>query len=186
MATKQYMGARMAKGANLALLPGGFEEATVYKRNAFRIYIRKRTGFIVYALRYGYKLYPYVRPPRFLHTSCHILSYMPTYLPLSRTFCFGEERTYFTCGLDFLTPFCLWLNQYKIPTVCAVGTFGLMPSPNQHLVTVIGPPLQLPKIEKPTAEDVAKYHQLYVRSLLALFDKHKAKYGAADKQLEVF
>lgn len=160
MASKEYMSARMAKGANLALLPGGFEEATVFKRNAFRVYIRKRTGFMAYALRYGYRIYP--------------------------TFIFGEELTYFTLGLDFLTPLCLWLNQYKLPTVCFVGKFGLLPSPTQHLVTVIGPPLQLPKIEKPTAEDVAKYHQLYCKSLLALFDRHKAKYGAANKKLEVF
>lgn len=160
MATKQYMCARMAKGANLALLPGGFEEATLYKRDAFRIYIRKRTGFLVYALRYGYKIYPALN--------------------------FGEEKTYFTLGLDSLTPLCLRLNQYKFPTVCFIGKFGLMPSPDQHLVTVIGAPLQLPQIDKPTKEDIEKYHQLYCKALLALFDKHKAKYGAADKQLELF
>lgn len=160
MASKEYMSARMAKGANLALLPGGFEEATLYKRDAFRVYLRKRTGFIVYALRFGYKIYP--------------------------TFCFGEEKTYYTLGLDFLTPFCLWLNSYKFPTVCFTGKYGLMPSPHQHLVTVVGPPLQLPRIERPTAADVEKHHQLYCKALLELFDRHKAQYGAGDKTLELF
>lgn len=118
------------------------------------------TGFIVYALRYGYKIYP--------------------------TFCFGEEKTYYTLGLDFLTNFCLRLNQYKFPTVCFAGKFGLMPSPHSHLITVVGQPLQLPRIERPTPKDVEKYHQLYCKALLELFDRHKANYGAADKALELF
>jgi len=61
-----------------------------------------------------------------------------------------------------------------------------MPSPDQHLVTVVGPPLQLPQIDKPTAQDVEKYHGLYCKALLELFDKHKAQYGAADKQWSCF
>ena len=44
MVSKDYMSARMKKGVNLALLPGGFEEASLYKRNAFRVYIKNRTG----------------------------------------------------------------------------------------------------------------------------------------------
>ena len=59
-------------------------------------------------------------------------------------------------------------------------------SPIAASVTVVGPPLQLPQIDKPTAQDVEKYHGLYCKALLELFDKHKAQYGAADKQLELF
>jgi hypothetical protein len=128
--------------------------------SSFRQSSTATAGFIVYALRHGYKIYP--------------------------TFCFGEEKTYYTLGLDSLTPLCLRLNQYKFPTVCCIGKFGLMPSPDQHLVTVVGPPVQLPRIEKPTAKDVEKYHQLYCQALLALFDKHKATYGAAGKELELY
>lgn len=36
--------ARMKKGQNLGLLPGGFEEATLYARGAYRVYIQNRTG----------------------------------------------------------------------------------------------------------------------------------------------
>lgn len=36
----------MAQGENVALLPGGFEEATLYKRGKHRLYLRKRKGFI--------------------------------------------------------------------------------------------------------------------------------------------
>lgn len=44
IASKQYMQARMKKNVNMALLPGGFEESTLYKRGAYRVYIKKRAG----------------------------------------------------------------------------------------------------------------------------------------------
>lgn len=157
-ASKSYMHARMAKGANLALLPGGFEEATLYQHNAYRVYIRKRTGFVVYALRYGYKLYP--------------------------SFVFGEEKCYYALG--GFTELRLKLNQHKFPAVAFVGKLGLMPGWNQPLVTVVGPPVQLPKIDNPTDADVQKYHQQYVKALLELFDKYKSQYAEPGAKLEVF
>ena len=40
----------------MALLPGGFQEATLFARNRHRVYINQRKGFIKYALRHGYVL----------------------------------------------------------------------------------------------------------------------------------
>ena len=157
-ASKDYMSARMSKGANLALLPGGFEEATLYKRNAYRIFIKKRTGFIVYALRYGYKIHP--------------------------AFAFGEEKCYWALG--GCEKFRLWLNQYKFPAVAFVGKLGIVPGWDQPLVTVIGPAVQLPQIAKPTDADIQKYHQIYVKALVELFEKHKGHYAEPGATLEVF
>lgn len=153
---------RMTKGANLALLPGGFEEATLYQQNAYRVYVRKRTGFIVYALRYGYKIYP--------------------------SFVFGEEQCYLSLMPDWewLTQARLWLNQYRFPAVAFVGKLLVVPGWDQPLVTVIGPPVLLPRLEKPTEEEVQKYHQLYVKALMELFDKHKGEYAQPGAKLEVW
>ncbi len=57
-ATKEYMTFKMKHGKNLALLPGGFEEATLYGKHKYRIYIKDRAGFIKYSLQYGYTLHP--------------------------------------------------------------------------------------------------------------------------------
>jgi hypothetical protein len=38
------MSNQMAGRDNLALLPGGFEEATLFKRNAYRVFIKERKG----------------------------------------------------------------------------------------------------------------------------------------------
>ena len=48
----------MKKGENVALLPGGFQEATLYLRDRHRAYARNRKGFIKYALQYGYAVIP--------------------------------------------------------------------------------------------------------------------------------
>ena len=36
----------MSQDKNVAILPGGFEEATLYKRGKYRLYLNKRKGFI--------------------------------------------------------------------------------------------------------------------------------------------
>lgn len=48
----------MKKGNNVALLPGGFEEATISSKKENKVFIKSRKGFIKYAMRYGYKVYP--------------------------------------------------------------------------------------------------------------------------------
>lgn len=37
--------------------------------------------------------------------------------------------------------------------------------------------MTVPRVENPSRELVDKYHELYVRSLLQLFDENKTKYG---------
>lgn len=54
------LGGLMKKGKNIGLLPGGFEEATVTTPKEFRCWLNDRKGFIKYALRYGYTIYPVI------------------------------------------------------------------------------------------------------------------------------
>lgn len=48
----------MQRGKNIALLPGGFEDASVMVNGRERIFLRSRKGFIKFALRYGYRVHP--------------------------------------------------------------------------------------------------------------------------------
>merc|ERR1712050_681347 len=48
----------MSSRASIALVPGGFEEATAMHFNRDIVVLSKRTGFIKYALQYGYRVYP--------------------------------------------------------------------------------------------------------------------------------
>ncbi|EHB08337.1 Acyl-CoA wax alcohol acyltransferase 1 [Heterocephalus glaber] len=65
------------------------------------------------------------------------------------------------------------------------GSVGLFPY-SRPIDTVVGEPLPLPQIEKPSHEMVDKYHALYVDALSKLFDKHKTQYGCSDSQKLLF
>jgi diacylglycerol O-acyltransferase 2 len=53
----------------------------------------------------------------------------------------------------------------------------------QPILGAIGTPIEVPKVENPSQEDIDKFHALFVERLVALFDKYKAAYGWPDKKL---
>ncbi|CEG37257.1 diacylglycerol o [Plasmopara halstedii] len=148
-------------GQNLCLMPGGFEDATLYVRGKHRVYIKQRFGFIKLALQYGYKVHP--------------------------VYTFGEEYAYYT--FPYLLNFRLKLNEFKIPGTLFFGRLSAfhLPRTDVDLVTVVGAPLIFPKIEHPTREDVRKYHEEYVTALQKLFDRYKAVYAVdPEATLEIY
>eukprot|EP00873_Tetraselmis_striata_P021840 jgi/Tetstr1/442104/TSEL_030261.t1 len=157
--TKEVLLSKLAAGENVALMPGGFEEASCYKRNTHRTYLKDRKGWIKYALQYGAPIYP--------------------------AYTFGEERTFWT-WLGAM-PLRLTANKYQLPGVVFLGKWCLwFPWNHTELITVVGEPLRLPCIKEPSREDVAKWHAAYVDHLRAHFDKHKKTYAHnPDAQLEV-
>ena len=72
-------------------------------------------------------------------------------------FVFNENKTFLTTNL-FLN-LRVFLNKIKIPTAMFISPFlCFIPNPFNDLYVVVGKPLELPKIEKPTKEDVNNYH----------------------------
>lgn len=113
-----------------------------------------------YALQYGYKVQP--------------------------AYVFGEELTFWT--LEVMPSVMLWLNKFRLPGVLFLGKWGTyLPDPDVDIVPVVGAAIELPHIENPTAEDVDKYHALYVERVKALFDKYKGRYAVQgdDARLEI-
>jgi len=101
------------------------------------VFIKKRKGFIKYALRYGTTLYP--------------------------VFTFGENQLFRT--FDKFIPLRLWLNKFKILGTIYWSRFGPFPEPRTSLHTVCGKGIILPKIENPSEEMIDKYHALYIAGL---------------------
>lgn len=99
---------------------------------------------------------------------------------------FGESETYHT--FTGLLEARLKLNQYGIPAVVFWGEPLLPPFPKQQTecVSCVGAPLQLPKLQDPTADEVSAWHARYLGALRALFDAHKAECGKPDAQLEIW
>jgi len=51
--------------------------------------------------------------------------------------------------------------------------------------TVVAEPIALPLIAEPTAADVAKWHGVYMDTLVRIFEAHKGRFGCADRTLEL-
>ena len=164
-ADKKSMISYMKKKIDIALPPGGFEEATLTSINHDRAYIKKRLGFIKLALQHGYDVVP--------------------------VYSFGENLTYW--NIQGFWKFRLKLNNLGLPAILVVGNPLCPILPKRHnlgLYVACGEPLVLPTIENPSREEVKLYHDKYVAALLRLFEEHKGNfYGeeeAKTKKLELW
>ncbi|XP_012887065.1 PREDICTED: acyl-CoA wax alcohol acyltransferase 1 [Dipodomys ordii] len=152
-------------GNLVGIVVGGVKEALQSVPNTTTLLLQKHKGFVRTALQHGAHLVP--------------------------TFTFGETEVYdqllfhkdskmfkfqhfFRRIFGFY--FCVFYGQGF-----RQGSTGLLPY-HRPIVTIVGEPLHLPHIEKPTQEMVDKYHALYVDALQKLFEQHKTQYGCSDTQ----
>ena len=128
-ATKKNITMLMRARRNLAIIPGGFEDATLHEYGKERTCMKPRKGLIKYALQNGYALTP--------------------------IYSFGESGTYRT--FTGLLSFRLQLNQWGIPGVLFWGEplVPTFPRIDSQVLTYVGEPLQLPTIDLPTDEQVS-------------------------------
>jgi len=140
------------------IIPGGIAEM-FYGVSREQIILRKRKGFVKYAMMNGCHLVPaygFGTNQQF-HTLVEaggMLAKLSSILRIS------------------ITP---WVDRFWIP-------FGFVPSRHKVLVAV-GKPIPVEKVEKPTDAEVDALHTKYCDSLRALFNEHKASVGWQDKQL---
>mmetsp|Transcript_21714 Transcript_21714/g.60334 ORF Transcript_21714/g.60334 Transcript_21714/m.60334 type:complete len:352 (-) Transcript_21714:160-1215(-) len=164
-ASKAAMQGYMKRQQDVALPPGGFEEATLTDVRQDRVFLQKRTGFIKLCLQHGYR----VRP----------------------VYCFGEKKTYW--NWQGAWNWRLALNRLGVPAIFVWGTplLPLVPKHDFDFTIVVGPPLDVPHLPEPTREQVQRYHAMYVRALQTLFDEHKERAygpveGGTDCKLEIW
>jgi len=159
-AGKKNMLRLMKTRKNIALIPGGFQEATVMQRGCDRVWIKQRFGFIKYALVHGYRVHP-----------CYV---------------FGEKDTYYT--FQPFRKWRLMLNEFGLPAVLFFGDWRLplFPRPEARIVTVVGKGLDFPRMDVLTEKDVYKYHEMYVKALTELFESQKVAAGYPNARLEIW
>lgn len=158
-ADRRGMEALVRRGEAMGLVPGGFHEAVVCTRGRHRVWVRAKKGFVKFALRHGYALYP--------------------------AYAFGESDTYINPqGLGTLRS---RLADFNVPSILPLGWAAcpLLPRRDGGLYLVVGKPLRLPKVAEPTPEELDKYHAQYVEALVALFDRNKEHFACGQASLEV-
>ncbi|RZC37272.1 2-acylglycerol O-acyltransferase 1 [Asbolus verrucosus] len=139
------------KGGNIvSILIGGADESKYSQPGKYKIILNKRKGFIKMALQTGSPLVPVMT--------------------------FGETDVFDQLdfpGLQFVRN--LVKNVLQIGLVIPIGTYLICPN-RVPVVTVVGNPINVTKVEKPTTEEIDALHQQFVDSITKLFESHKHKY----------
>lgn len=102
-----------------------------------RIYVKKRFGFIKYALKYGYTIYPAIT--------------------------LNEHKQFAT--FDHLHWLRLQINKLKIPGVLFFSKWLLFLNPNFEMITVIGKGISLnqqKQYEEPSKHEIHEIQEKYI------------------------
>ena len=88
--------------------------------------------------------------------------------------CFAATCTMCTC----MAPGCLWY----LAAVCIEKHVGVC---QVKVTMVVGSPIEVPKVEQPSKEQVQQYLYCFITEMKVLFEKHKASAGYPELQLRV-
>ncbi|XP_062940733.1 diacylglycerol O-acyltransferase 2-like protein 6, partial [Cynocephalus volans] len=144
-------------------------EALLCQPGASTILLKERKGFVKLALKTGAYLVPSYS---FGENKVHNQETFPegTWIRFfQKTFQDTFEKI---LGLNFCT-FHGWGLSRR--------SWGFLPF-NRPIATVVGEPLPIPRIKRPSKKMVDKYHALNISALRQLFDQHKVEYGLPETQ----
>ena len=149
-------GACKKRGQACVVVVGGAQESLDVQPGKYSLTILNRKGFIKMALTTGAHLVP--------------------------VFSFGENDLYKTYSyekgskLRYIQEKFKKLTSFTLPIISGRGifnySFGILPH-RRPVTTVVGKPIRVTKIEKPTDEEINKLHKIYVNDLIKLFNDYK-------------
>lgn len=159
---------RAGPGESVALVVGGAQEALFARPRTNDSLVIKRRGFVRIALEEG--------------------------VPLVPVYGYGENNTYEVMKAADAPWFLRATNMVKevtgfvVPLIKGRGyfnfNFGLIPF-RTPIMVVVGPPLEVPHIPKPTEDDIKYWHQKYVDALQELYNEYKVVYDVGAKELQL-
>mmetsp|Transcript_86554 Transcript_86554/g.244662 ORF Transcript_86554/g.244662 Transcript_86554/m.244662 type:complete len:203 (-) Transcript_86554:334-942(-) len=154
----------MGPGNAVVIVPGGAAEALDARPGSNDLTLQRRSGFFRIALQQGVHLVP--------------------------IYSFGENDLYPQAFRNESGTFVrrvqeFWLKRigYATPYFCGSGAFCMPaipgnPIPRRHpIITVIGDPIECPKIEHPTEADIEKLKVQYINSLNNIFTQFADEYA---------
>ncbi|XP_072392001.1 2-acylglycerol O-acyltransferase 2-like [Diabrotica undecimpunctata] len=151
-----YVLSRPEGGRVVALMVGGAVEAYFCKPGNYQIMLKNRKGFIKLALKNGTPLVPVVS--------------------------FGETDLFDQLEGSWLRVFQEKLRKHiGLAPVLPIGrgffqySFGLIPR-RCPVTTVVGEPMDVPKLDNVTRKDIEEYHEKFTKHLIAMFEEQKYKY----------
>uniref|UniRef100_A0A7E5A1P0 Acyltransferase n=1 Tax=Panagrellus redivivus TaxID=6233 RepID=A0A7E5A1P0_PANRE len=162
-AIEYLLGKDDKKGKAVTIILGGAEEALDCRPDSHILRLSMRKGFVRLALENGAHLVP--------------------------MFNFGENKTYRQVENNHGTKLRTFQTKFKEyfgfspPLFMGRGifnySFGLLPF-RTNITSVVGAPIKVTKIPKPTPEEIDELHAKYCDALRHLFDENKLKYGLSE------
>jgi hypothetical protein len=158
---RENIESHLKQGYNVSLCAGGLQEIQYWgNEKECVLFLNSRFGITKVALQNG--------------------------VPIIPTFTFGLRKTY-----DQYIP----TNQFIVWVGRKIGFFPMIflglggipygqakPCP---LSLVLGTPIIVPKIEKPTHEDIVKYHSLFLTSMRKLYEDNQEAHGMSGIPLRI-
>ncbi|KAK7067306.1 hypothetical protein SK128_003165 [Halocaridina rubra] len=148
------------KGQSLCLVIGGAKESLDCHPGRADLYLKDRKGFCKIALRHGASLVP--------------------------IYSFGENEIYdqFSNPPGSLTRRlqCAFQKTFGFAPLIFFGRgvfqyfFGIVPY-RKPICTVVGAPIEVPRVEDPTQEQIDSLHASYVKALTDLYNNNKDQYS---------
>ncbi|KAF3423505.1 hypothetical protein E2986_13092 [Frieseomelitta varia] len=134
-------------GRATVLIVGGAAEAMECKPGTYRILIKRRKGFVKLALKNGAPLVPVCS--------------------------FGETNLFDQVSF----PEGSFMNKLQNYIRKKIGIAPVIPIGRGFFqYTFVGSPMELPKIEEPTVEQIDEYHGKFIEHVVDFFEKEKHKY----------
>ncbi|XP_077553015.1 2-acylglycerol O-acyltransferase 2-like [Haemaphysalis longicornis] len=163
-----YILSSKTPGKAAVIVVGGASEMALARPRRYTLFLTRRKGFIRVAMKHG--------------------------TPLVPVFTFGEidildqAEVSSDSWLGRILALIRRLFGYTLPLFWGRGFFqynwGLVPH-RKRIVTVVGKPLEVPKVECPRKEEVDLVHRQYTEALIQLYNDHKDKYAASGSELVI-
>ncbi|BEJ15231.1 hypothetical protein CspHIS471_0409980 [Cutaneotrichosporon sp. HIS471] len=154
-------------GRSICIVIGGASESLYAYPGTNDLTLKKRLGFIKIAIREGASLVPVYG---FGENDIYEL------LPNEKGTMTYRFQKWFQSTFGFTVPLFHGRSVFTY-------NYGLMPY-RRPVTVVVGSPIAVKQIDKPTDEEVQAVHKEYIEALLALWDKYKDKY-AKDRKSEL-
>ncbi|MBN3280324.1 DGAT2 acyltransferase, partial [Polyodon spathula] len=156
-----YILSRNGTGNAVVIVVGGAAESLECVPGKHSVTLKNRKGFVKLALQQGADLVP-------------VYSFGENEVYKQIVFEEGSWGRYLQRKFQKLMGFAPCF--FHGCGIFSTNSWGLVPY-CKDINTVVGEPITVPKIESPSQNEVDLYHDMYVQSLLKLFDRYKLKFG---------
>ncbi|KAJ3305899.1 diacylglycerol O-acyltransferase 1 [Kappamyces sp. JEL0829] len=146
-------------GSSLMIVVGGAQEASNAHPNTNDLVVKKRLGFIKLALRNGSPLVPV-----FSFGENDLWEQLP-----------NPEGSFLRKFQDFSRKWTTVVPPFLHGRGIFQYSYGIVPFRKQ-VVSVVGNPIEVPKLANPTIDEVKHYQKLYLDELQRVYDTYKDKY----------